>query len=538
MNVLHGMVVLSLGATMALGAIPIRLSGVLPVSVDNSANTYFRAIVSQRGETCGNVAGIAYVFTYEMNAARNLSSKDINNNCYPYIYTYHFLNDGYDMDAPDDLLAVFFRMFLPAWKIVRENGIPLVKDFGGEASGFYTKWINGYDIYYKGMHNRVDQIDSLNMTGADALVTMKQWLYNHGNGSSKGGIFVVTFNVYGVQTGRIAAGAESGQTIITRCGNNMNSAHGFGLVGYNDSIRYDFNSDGRYTNTVDISGDGRVDQADWEVGAVKVAHTWGPNSWSSGFAYLPYRYLYMPALNGGIQSNNHVYFITVRPDYAPRLALKATITHEQRNQIALSVGVSGDPNASVPSKIRTFDRQFTYAGGANPMEGKAMSPTIEIGLDISDCIDSIGGAARATYFLIVDSKVTSGVVTSLSVMDYTGTSVRETPSTIPNTSIRTGKNYYGVAATLTGIAPRKGHQVSDPVRVLSHPDGTIGLYLPFKQEKVVSLFDIAGKRRFCRVASAPCERINVPQYLSGGAYIVQVRLKEGTTFAVNTRIVH
>jgi hypothetical protein len=258
--------------TMAHGSTPIQLSGALPISVDNSENDYFRPIVSQRGETCGNVAGIAYMFTYEMNAARNLSSKDIENDCYPYIYMYHFLNDG-------------------------------------------------------------------------------------------------------------------------------------------------------------------------------------------------------------------------------------------------------------------------YAGGANPMGGKNMSSTIEIGLDISDCIDSIGGTARAKYFLIVDSKANSGSVDSLSVMDYTGMTVRETPSTISNPSISTGKNYYGIAATLTGIAVRRTHEASGTGRVKSYPNGTIGIDLPFRGEKIVSLFDITGKRCFYRVTGDQKEMIDLSPGLAKGTYIIQVQRKGDHAFVVNTNVV-
>ncbi len=39
------------------------------------------------------------------------------------------------------------------------------------------------------------------------------------------------------------------------------------VVGYNDSIKYDFNEDGQYTNNIDLNDDGIIDLRDWEVGA-------------------------------------------------------------------------------------------------------------------------------------------------------------------------------------------------------------------------------------------------------------------------------
>jgi hypothetical protein len=39
-------------------------------------------------------------------------------------------------------------------------------------------------------------------------------------------------------------------------------------IGYDDSIRFDYNNDGRFTNDIDINGDRVVDMRDWEIGGL------------------------------------------------------------------------------------------------------------------------------------------------------------------------------------------------------------------------------------------------------------------------------
>jgi hypothetical protein len=58
---------------------------------------------------------------------------------------------------------------------------------------------------------------------------------------------------------------EAGKKVII---SYSNSSHAMTIVGYNDSIRWDYNNDGQYTNHLDINGDGVVDLRDWEIGGL------------------------------------------------------------------------------------------------------------------------------------------------------------------------------------------------------------------------------------------------------------------------------
>ncbi|MBN1130527.1 MAG: hypothetical protein JXA71_16160 [Chitinispirillaceae bacterium] len=501
--------------------IPIQLtSSPLPSAVDNSANQYFRPIFSQQGYSCGNANGVSYTFTYEQNAARGLRS-NVEANQYPYCYTYHFLNDGSGNNGTS-------HMYVDAWTIIRENGIMNTVDFGGFANGYPTRWMSGYALYYRAMHNRVDRIDSISMFESNALTRVRQWLFDHGNGSTVGGICNFGIRSQGKQLVPIVSGPEAGKNIMRRYGTSGD--HAQTVVGYNDSIRFDFNNDGRFTNTIDITGDNQVTMADWEIGALKMADSHGTTSGDLGFYYCPYRLLVMNEADGGIKNGNRVCFITVRKDYAPRMALKVSLTHSQRNNVALSMGIAAEREAVSPSKTRKFSKQFSYAGGAYPICGSNQSATIEIGIDVTDLLDSLPGTTAPTFFLIVDSKGGSGTVNSLSLMDYTGGTVRETRSTPSNVVIASGKTVVLVASS--GTAPvRRGKQRD----VESAPDfrrinGVTCIKLPFASVRQVSLFNMKGDLVAIRKQDPDREWIPLPAPASLGVMVVKAKCDDGKTW--------
>lgn len=220
----------------------------------------------------------------------------------------------------------------------------------------------------------------------------------------------------------MASGPEAGKTLITSFG-TVRPDHALTVVGYNDDISYDFNNDGQITSDIDINRDGEVDLQDREDGAFLILNS--HIKWDDGFAYCPYSLFSTPMSQGGICHDNKVYCIKVVENFEPKFTLKTTITHSSRKDIKIYAGIAPDPNATQPTKVKDYAGAFNYAGGNYPMEGKDMSSTIEIGLDVTDLIDSIDGTV-GTFFLCIDSKgSSSGTVNTLSLMDYTGVTPQE-----------------------------------------------------------------------------------------------------------------
>ena len=511
--------------------IPITLTSSIPPSVDNAVSQYLRPFFEQDGESCGNANGVAYTFTYEMDWARNLPANAADNQ-YAYLYTYNFLNDGNSFNGTS-------HMYVDALNIAKENGIPNLTTWGGLDAGFDNyNWMNGYDKYHKTMQNRIDVIDSFSIADSLGLRKLKQWIYDHGNGSKTGGIgnFAVSvwasFGVAGWQFGKIASGPKSGQSISLVYGVDPGGDHAQTVIGYNDSVRFDFNKDGKFTNNIDQNGDGKITIADWEVGALHVVNTWSTNSSDAGTDYwCPYRLLALAQEKGGLRNGNRITIATAKKQYTPRIVLKVSLTHSHRKEIALSVGVAPSRDATQPTKVRSFQKQFTYAGGDLPMCGQNASATIEIGLDVSDLIDSLAGAQEASFFLIVQSKGgNSGTVNSLSLMDYSAGAANEIKST--QTGVKTNGNAktYVKVATTVATAVRNGNGVPHAGRFESRRGGA-GFQIRghwIGTEKI-GVLTLDGKLKASFTPGAGDTWYSLPRQLDPGTYLIRITKKSGAT---------
>jgi len=385
----------------------------LPAVVDNSEQPYFRPIFSQEGGSCGQASGIGYVFTYEIDYEREIPATLLPNQ-YPTHYTWNFLNGGYGGGS----------WYFDGWKIIQANGCPNIPDWGGSfAYGGETRWMSGYDEYYNGMYNKVYDIYSINVGTPEGLEIFKNWIYDHIDGSQAGGIACFAAGVSGsFDMNYLPYGTpEAGKAVVTHWDESVN--HAMTFVGFNDSIRYDFNGDGQYTNDMDINGDGIVDMKDWEIGGLKLANSWGPYFGNGGFAYTMYKNIAEELDNGGIWSNT-VHVILTKPSYSPFLTIKTTVKHDSRNKLKIIAGISNDIGSDQPLNFLSFPC-FNYQGGDLYMQGgySQSDKYIEIGLDITPLLSYANPGEEAKFFLQVIEKdpnnVGVGEIVIYSIIDYT-----------------------------------------------------------------------------------------------------------------------
>jgi hypothetical protein len=388
----------------------------LPLAVDNSNHSYWREIFWQHGCSCGQASSEGYVFTYEINRKRDLDAT-LDENRYPYSFTYNFLNIGN---------SVCGASFLESQDIIREAGIPDLPTNGGLMTDNPMKaWLSGYDKYYNAMHNRINDVYGIHVGTPEGLNVLKQWLHNHLEGSQYGGMaFFYANHVYNPEV--IPDGTpEAGKHIITGF---SNTSHAMTIVGYNDEVRYDYNNDGQYTNDIDITGDGIVDMRDWEIGALIIANTYNGGSspivWADqGFCYVMYRTLAYHNSQGGFW-DKRAYVSDVKEAYAPLLTAKVNMTYDSRDKIKIMVGVSTDLTATFPEHVEEFPH-FRFQGDALYMQGGTTEAdkTIEFGLDISELLNYININQPAKYFLYIkeddNSNQGTGQVNSFSIIDYT-----------------------------------------------------------------------------------------------------------------------
>jgi hypothetical protein len=386
----------------------------LPVSVDNSTQPYFRPITSQTGYECGQSAGVAFNFTYEIDRLRSVSANTTTNQ-YPTHFVWDFLNSGNNYVGAS---------FFDSWEIVRACGTMNVSEYGGTLGfGGYKRWISGYDVYYSGMHNRLTAVKGIRCDDTEGLQTLKYWLYDHLEGSTIGGVC----NIYGQYFGSVGTTLppgtpEAGKFVQTYWGGSP--SHAWTIVGYNDSIRFDFNNDGQYTNNLDINGDGYVNMHDWEIGGVKIANGYAGTGWcNSGFCYTMYKCLADNIGSGGVW-NHTTYTVDVKATCEPKLTMKVVLKHTSREKIKVTVGTSTDLSALYPTYVQEYPI-FTYQGGNNYMQGGTAEAdkTIEFGLDLTPLLSKFATGQAVKYFLQVQEtdpgNSYEGEIVSCALIDYT-----------------------------------------------------------------------------------------------------------------------
>jgi hypothetical protein len=383
----------------------------LPAFLDNSELPYLRPVFTQDGWSCGQAASIGYNFTYEINRLRDLPA-DTSIHQYPTHFAYNFFDRGiYETGV----------CYLYTFEMLKNCGTPNAEEYGGMSHG-HLYWMSGYPDYYSGMKNRIQGIYSIYTGDEEGISTVKNWLHDHLNGSQYGGLANFYTDLYGV-TNLPQGTPEAGKSVITAFG--PYNGHAMTLIGWNDSIRWDYNSDGQYTNDLDINGDGDINVKDWEIGGFKLINSHGVNFADSGFCYVMYKVIAEEKANGGIW-NKTVHVIDVKDNYAPSVAFKIKLKHSNRSMLKVTAGISTDTAFLIPEFTMDFPI-FTYQGGDHYLTGTdslESNKILEFGLDVTPLLTHISSGQDARYFIQVHEydpyNQGNGRLESFSLIDYQG----------------------------------------------------------------------------------------------------------------------
>ncbi len=385
-------------------ALPDHLRGrSLPPLVDNSKNPYWPGIKDQyMFYTCQEYCGVTYTFGYEINRLKDHPGSHWEDT-YPAHYTWNFLNNGQQFTGVN---------FLQAFDILRWQGQMAQNDYGIDTSFQCSGWPTGYDKYYRGMHNRIREVYAIPINSTEGILTLKNYLYDHLDGSPTGGVACFTTDSWTfIFTQALPPGTpEAGKQVIISW--QPQPVHGLTIVGYNDSIRYDINEDGKYTNDTDINDDGVVNARDWEIGGFRVANSYG--SWWSdvGFIYVMYSAMANNYEEGGVW-NDRVYIVVADTGYQPQLTMKLKMDYNFRDRIKIMAGVSQDPSSNIPEHTMEFP-MFSFQGGEFPMQGSYTggppgADTIEVGLDVTPLLSWLEPGSAARFFLVAEERDPSGL---------------------------------------------------------------------------------------------------------------------------------
>jgi hypothetical protein len=377
----------------------------LPSELDNSLQPFFRPVFVQEGGSCSQASGVSYIFTYEMDYIRGVHA-DQPENQYPSHYTYNFLNKGSGENG---------SMYTDDWQIIKEMGCPNVLDYGGLYNLGNTGWMSAYNKYHAGMHHTLFDYYTINVSTPEGLDNLKAWFFNHMNDTaSVGGLACFSAGASDMEVKHLPLGTPH-QTdfIVTEWDSTID--HAMTFVGYNDSVRYDWNGDGQFTNDIDITGDGLVTMADWEIGALIMANSWGSGWCDGGKAFVMYRLL----VGGAHIRDSKVYVIDPKQFNSPLMAIKLEMAHNSRKMLKIWATASNDTTLEEGEYEKEF-KALSKKGGDYPMDG--VNDTIEFGLDISSLLSEINEYEDMRFNLHITEKDTgmlgNGSILNYSIMSY------------------------------------------------------------------------------------------------------------------------
>ncbi len=390
----------------------------LPVSVDNSQLRYFPPIRDQgRLGACVSFALTYTQMSYMTAFQRNLDIRDPadNTNKYSPKWTYNMLSGGQDSGST----------FSENYDILEKHGAATWAEFPYDAD--FRGWCMNPAAWRNALGVRTKDTQYVSDASTDAGLGLIKELLADG--------YVLVFGTYigswgfmtiaddvSTSADDIAVGKGIGYWL-----SGSQGPHAMTIVGYNDAIWTDVNSNG----VIDAG----------EKGALRIANSWGTGWGDAGFTWLAYDALKSHSEVSDGPSENRieafqgdmVFVLTARNDYSPLMIAEFTVSHAKRNQIGLKLSLS-DTSRTYPTTWWT-PAAFQRQGGALAFDGSSTAISGTFDLDFSDIL--VAGAGPQRYYLSLDDN-TEGDPATLSafkIVDFTTDPPTEVASSfVPQTA--------------------------------------------------------------------------------------------------------
>ena len=336
----------------------------IPTAVDNSTLAAFPPIGNQGGlGSCTAFSIGHYQMTHEFGLARGWDNKADTSKAFSPKWIYNFINDGADGGS----------FWSDAYNLLAAHGACTDVSFPYDGSDFRiwpttaAPWKEA--IYFKATPLQLNDASTTNFTTLKNLLANGHVLIY--------GTMVLSW-VYGTIDDDISTAADDtfvGKDIVTSV-SGMDGYHSMTIVGYNDDIWFDYNSNGN------------VDAG--EKGALRIANSWG-TSWKfeAGFCWVSYGAL------STLFYPDDVWALEVPAVYTPKMIAEVTVNHARRNELRLSLGIA---NTTTTTPVSTWNSvAVAYSGGAFAFDGSSTAVDGTFAFDFTDLCPPSGDSRR--YFM-------------------------------------------------------------------------------------------------------------------------------------------
>ncbi len=243
----------------------------LPSSVDNSESPYFPVIGDQGGlGACVVFATVYYQFTYTMNKSRGVHTTE--DNIFSVKWAYNMVNSGRDGGS-----AAFKN-----YQLLQQHGCPTAKTLPYDGVD-YKGWSTDEKVWREAMRYRIKDYQEFTDIGGEGkeitsnddtdLLAIKTALSN-------GEVLKFSSYIYSWKSDKLKTNPNAPENDkykdeeYIRVVDGHDGGHGMVIVGYNDNL------------WCDINGNNVVD--DGEMGALKIANSWGKGYGNDGFMWISY----------------------------------------------------------------------------------------------------------------------------------------------------------------------------------------------------------------------------------------------------------
>lgn len=320
----------------------------LPTNVDITKSLTFPSIGNQ-GSVNSCVAWSLGYYQLTNNTclvrginARNTNGSNISQNVINPMWIYPLINGGRDNGA----------WYVEGCAAIMSYGAPTYSEYSGTSK---TAWSTSSSVWNAAMNNKPMQISYSYMnidkpvTSTDSeVIKLKQILSNG---------YVVTIPVdYATfeWTKRTSNNEYACRYARELRYNETSLGHALTVVGYDDNM------------WIDINGNNNRDEG--EYGAFKIANSWGRNGkyCSNGCFWIAYDAIGVESGVTNLSSISKVpafsmyYLLQPKQNYEPLYVANVQMTAKDRNQISISIGISGVDETS-PAKILTVSNDYYIA---------------------------------------------------------------------------------------------------------------------------------------------------------------------------------